>query len=255
MIQIKELNKEQISRANNNSFSGKRGDTDAHEYEVYCNRVISWGLSERETQKIINKVYEYFSKSLFLDSQHVSVAVAGASNYNAKRLDKSDRILDNSAEFCKWFNELEEQANMKPYNRIQDLARDVVWGVNGDYSTARQWKELAARDRKYFESLYEKLSESHEFKKSSTPYKIYHNILAIEPIIQEQIYKDNDLTIYKEQGKICIRFRLKPQRQLIVALKSRNFYWIAVERVWKANATDELIDWAKTIAERYDAYI
>jgi hypothetical protein len=64
-----------------------------------------------------------------------------------------------------------------------------------------------------------------------------------------------DMGAYEEQGKICISFRLKPQRQMIIALKSRNFVWVASHEVWKATATEELKAWAETISERYEQYI
>ena len=255
MIQIKELNKEQIDRANMNSFGGQRGYISAHDYEVYCQRVISWKLSERKTQKILNRVYEYFSKSLSLESQHVSVAVAGASNYNAKRLDKSDKIFSNAAEFFEWFNDLEEQATAKRYSRIAWLVKEIIWGIGGDYPVNKQWKELAARSRKDFDILYDELSKKCEFKKTSIPYKIHNNLLEIEPIEQTLIYEDEDFKVFEEQGKICIYFRMKPQRQMIVALKSRRFVWIAAHGLWKAPVTEELREWAKTIADRYEAYI
>ena len=176
-ITIKELNQEQIRQANNNSFGGKRGDITAHEYEEYCNRVVSWGLSERKTQKIIDKVHEYFVRRLSLDSQHVSVAVAGASNYNAKRLDKSDQIISASSNFVDWFTEIEEQAAKKPYSRIEWLVKSIIWGVGGDYPVNKEWKELAGRSRKDFEILYDELIKKYgEFKKTSIPYKIHHNL-------------------------------------------------------------------------------
>lgn len=255
MFEIKELNKEQIARANMNSFGGKRGDISAHEYEHYCQRVISWQLSERKTQKILNRIYDYFSKSLSLESQHVSVAVAGGSNYNAKRLDKSDKIFANSADFCEWFNDLEEQATRKGYSRISWLVRNIIWGVNGDYAVNKEWKELAGRSRKDFEILYDELSQKHEFKKTSVPYKIHHNLIEVEQIVQAPIYADGDFCAYEEQGKICIAFRLKPQRQLIVALKARHFVWVAAHEVWKAQATEESRNWVLSIPERYGQYI
>lgn len=255
-ITIKELNQEQIRTANNHSFGGKRGDITAHEYEVYCNSVISWGLSERKTQKIIDKVHEYFVRRLSLDSQHVSVAVAGASNYNAKRLDKSEQILTNSAAFVDWFKEIEEQATKKQYSRIEWLIKSIIWGVGGAYAVNNEWKELAGRSRKDFEILYEELVKKYgEFKKTSIPFKIYHNLIDVEQITQAPIYADDDFCAYEEQGKICISFRLKPQRQLIVALKSRRFVWVAAHEVWKATATEDLAAWVKTIAERYEQYI
>lgn len=255
MIEIKELSKDHIARANMNSFGGKRGDITAHEYEVYCQRVISWELSERKTQKILDRVFDYFSRSISLESQHVSVAVAGGSNYNAKRLDKSDKIFANASAFCEWFNDLEKQATKKALSRAGWLAKEIVWGVNAGYSTNKEWKELAGRDRGFFEALYNRLSEECEFKKTSIPYKIYHNLIEVEKVEQITLYADGDFTAYEEQGKISIDFRLKPQRQLIVALKSRGFAWIAAHSVWRANATDEIRSWVLTIAEKYIDYI
>lgn len=255
-ITIKELSKELINSANNHSFGGKRGDITAHEYEVYCNRVISWGLSEKKTQKIINKVYDYFARTISLEAQHISVAVAGASNYDAKRLDKSDKIFSNAVDFGYWFGDIEEQATRKSYSRIAWLVKSIIWGVSSDYSVNKEWKELAGRSRKDFEILYEELTNKFgEFKKTSVPYKIHHNLLDVEQIVQVPIYSDGDFSAYEEQGKICIGFRLRPQRQMIVALKSRGFVWVSAHELWKATATDELINWTKTIAERYEQYI
>jgi hypothetical protein len=255
-ITIKELSQEQIRQANNNSFGGKRGDITAHEYEVYCNRVVSWQLSEKKTQKIIDKVHEYFVTRLSLDAQHVSVAVAGASNYNAKRLDKSDKILDIAADFVDWFKEIEDHATKKPYSRIEWITKSIIWGVQGDYPVNKEWKELAGRSRKDFENLYAQLENKFvEFKKTSIPYKIKHNLIDVEQITQAPIYADDDFFAYEEQGKICISFRLKPQRQMIVALKSRHFVWVADHEVWKATATEELKAWVETIAERYEQHI
>ena len=254
-VKIKELSKDLIKSANNNSFGGKRGDIEEHEYKVYCDRVLSWGLSERKTQKIVDKVYDYFSRAISLGAQHVSVAVAGASNYNAQKLDKSDKILSNSADFIDWFNEIEEQATRKKPNKIEWLIKNIIWGVSGEYSVNKEWKELAGRSRKDFEILYDELSKKYEFKKTSIPYKIHNNLIEVEDITQAPIYADDDFCVYKEQGKICIDFRMKPQRQLIVALKSRHFVWVSSQELWKATATDELIEWTKTISQKYEQYI
>lgn len=255
-ITIKELSKEQINSANNHSFGGKRGDITAHEYKVYCDRVISWGLSERKTQKIIDKVYEYFARTISLESQHVSVAVAGASNYNAKKLDKSDKIFSNAMDFGYWFGEIEEQATKKPYSRIGWITKSIIWGVSSDYPVNKEWKELAGRSRKDFEILYDELTKKFgEFKKTSIPYKIHNNLIDVEQIVQVPIYSDDDFSAYEEQGKICISFRMRPQRQLIVALKARRFVWVSAHEEWKATSSEELKEWVKSIAERYEQYI
>lgn len=44
-VKIKELDKSLIHQANSNSMSGKRGDISAHEYEVYCQKVMSWNMN------------------------------------------------------------------------------------------------------------------------------------------------------------------------------------------------------------------
>lgn len=254
-IEIKQLDQRLIDSANMHSFGGKRGDIDAHEYEVYCNRVLSWGLSERKTQQLIDKVYQFFSRSLSLDAQHVSVAVAGASNYNAKRLDKTDKILKTSSEFCEWFSEMEKQATREECNRIKELQKAIGFGEFCGFQVTKEWKELAARDRAAFEKLYRLLNEKVPFKKQSTAYKLFHWMVEVEPIVTEMLYQDNDFKVYEEQSKIFITFRLMPMQQLKVALKSRHFFWNNTFRAWQATATDELRDWAKTIAEKYEQWI
>lgn len=254
-MNIKELNKEQIKTANNNSFGGTRGDTTEHTYKLYCSKVIEWKLSERKTQMILDKVYQWFSKILSLDSQHISVMVAGASNYNTK-MDKGDKILQVSAEFSEWFKEIEEQATKKPYSRIEWLVKSIIWGVGGDYSVNKEWKELAGRSREDFEILYDELIKKYgEFKKTSIPYKIKHNLIDVEQITQAPIYADDDFCVFKEQNYLFIDYRLKPQRPLIVAMKSRGFVWISSYSMWRGNATENNIEWVKTISEKYEQYI
>lgn len=255
-MEIKKLDKELIKRANNNSFGGKRGDITEHDYEIYCQRVIEWNLSEKKTQKIVDKIYRYFSRSLALEAEHISIAVAGASNYNAKKLDKSDKILSNSAEFCEWFKEIESEANQKPFNKVEWLKKEIMWSsIESSCSVTKQWRELAARSRDDFNKLYYAINKVKPFKKTSIPYKIYNDLIKIEPISQKPIYADDDFCAYEEQGKICINFRMKPQRPLIVALRSRKFVWIAAEKIWRTNSTEELVEWSKTIATAYEKYI
>ena len=254
-IVIKDLDRKLVERANNNSLNGKRGEQEEHDYQLYCKKVISWNLSERKTQKIINKIYTSFSEMLLLASQHVSAAVAGGSNYNAKKLDKSERILSTSREFVDWFKELESQATAKPYSRITYLIKNIIMCVTNDLSASKQWEELAGRSREDFNILYSELNVKYNFKKTSIQYKIYHNIVDIPEIIQTTIYSDNDFEVFKENDKLCIKFRMKPQRQLIVALKSRKFVWISSQEMWRAQATEQTEAWAKSIAEHYADYI
>ena len=45
-VKIKELDKSLIHQANSNSMSGQRGDISAHEYEVYCQKVMRWNIPD-----------------------------------------------------------------------------------------------------------------------------------------------------------------------------------------------------------------
>lgn len=108
MAEIKKLNPDLIHRANSNSFGGTRGDISEHDYEVYCNRVLEWPISEEKKQKILDKIYEKHMAILSHEASHVSVMVAGPARYNAIKLDHSDQILSLSSEFVEWFKDLEE---------------------------------------------------------------------------------------------------------------------------------------------------
>lgn len=76
-VKIKELDKSLIHQANSNSMSGKRGDISAHEYEVYCQKVMSWNIPDSRKQKIVDQIYAKWSEQLRHEAAHVSVAVAG----------------------------------------------------------------------------------------------------------------------------------------------------------------------------------
>lgn len=92
-VTVRELNRQQIQIANNNSMSGKRGDGSEHDYKVYAQKILDFQISDEKKQKLLDVLYEKWSKLLSYEAQHVSVMVAGPARYNAKRLDKSDQIL------------------------------------------------------------------------------------------------------------------------------------------------------------------
>ena len=251
---IKELDKEQIKRANDNSMSGTRGDHTNYEYNIYCNEAISWKLSDAKTQKILDKIYKYYAKYISLCAQHVSVAVAGASGYNANKLDKSEQILKNSADFIEWYNDLRKQATTKPYDRTSWLIEDITMCVTGNISVTKQWRELAARSMSDFRILFEELNAKYPFSKSSLPYKIYHGALSVEPIKIKEICSNGDYKAWSEDDYTYITFRLKVARQMVVALKSRGFIWISSREAWRSSK-EGLTEWVISIPEKYRDYI
>ena len=135
-VKIKELDKGLIHQANSNSMGGKRGDISAHEYEVYCQKVMSWNIPDSRKQKIVDQIYAKWSEQLRHEAAHVSVAVAGPARYNAKKLDHSDTILRLSSEFVEWFNGLQEQVwqgriEDKDAKEIARLVDDIKFCVCG----------------------------------------------------------------------------------------------------------------------------
>ena len=94
-----ELEENLIHRANSNSMFGTRGDLSAQSYKSYVDEILSWDIPNNNKQKILVQVHKRYSKILEYEAQHVSVLVAGPANYNSRRLDKSNQVLQKSHEF------------------------------------------------------------------------------------------------------------------------------------------------------------
>lgn len=160
-VKIKELDKSLIHQANSNSMSGKRGDISAHEYEVYCQKVMSWNIPDSRKQKIVDQIYAKWSEQLRHEAAHVSVAVAGPARYNAKKLDHSDTILRLSSEFVEWFNGLQEQVwqgriEDKDAKEIARLVDDIKFCIERPtLNPTASLCELANKDPELFMEYYE----------------------------------------------------------------------------------------------------
>ena len=161
-VKIKELDKSLIHRANSNSMGGQRGDISAHEYEVYCQKVMSWNIPDSRKQKIVDQIYTRWSEQLRHEAAHVSVAVAGPARYNAKKLDHSDTILRLSSEFVEWFNGLQEQVwqgriEDKDAKEIARLVDDIKFCIERPtLNPTTSLCELANKDPELFMEYYEK---------------------------------------------------------------------------------------------------
>lgn len=92
-VKIKELDKSLIHQANSNSMSGQRGDISAHEYEVYCQKVMSWNIPDSRKQKIVDQIYAKWSEQLRHEAAHVSVAVAGPARYNGDSAPEAEKSV------------------------------------------------------------------------------------------------------------------------------------------------------------------
>jgi hypothetical protein len=257
---IKDLNKDLIHQANYNSFNGTRGDGSEHDYKHYAETIISWPVSDDKKQKLLDALHAKFSEKLKYEAQHVSVMVAGPSKYNAKKLDKSDKILELSAEIGKWFSDLERQIadgtreNKKTERQIRLVEfADATDGLDPTAHLAG----LAMLDNAKFVELYEKLYDKYRWRKNSTIHKLYEKSKngEIKEVKKEVIFQDANLTAYKEGERAYIKFLMKPKRQLIVALKSRKWWWNSRETAWSTYLDRVDVDWIKSITSRYAAYV
>ena len=202
-ITIRPLNKDQIQRANSNSITGKRGDISAHDYEVYCNKVLSWPISDEKKESILAKIYEKWSVMLSHEAQHVSVMVAGPSGYNAKRLDHGDKILSLASDFCNWFEGLERQIEEsgREFSKRDHHLDMAKWCAEQGYDPREHLAELAPLDPEEFVKLYEEYQPNFKWRKNTTIAKLYEAAKAgtLKKITREVIFESADYKAYTER--------------------------------------------------------
>ncbi len=259
-ISIRPLDPSLVHQANMNSMGGKRGDLSVTSYEGYCERVLSWPISDEKKQKIVDQIYQKLSEQLRHEARHVSVMVAGPSGYNPKKLDHSDMILRLSAEFVEWFKDLEGQIQRPESEDIKraSLLRTIEFADSRpELDPTASLAELAMVDNAKFIELFEAMQPKYRWRKNSNIYKLY---LAskegkVKEIRPEVFFENADLTAFTEGDRAYIRFTMKPARQLIVALKSRGWWWNSGKRAWSTYLDRLDKDWVAGISERYAKYI
>ena len=260
-LEIKQLDENLIRRANSNSFNGTRGDLSAQSYKSYIDEVLSWDIPNNKKQKILEQVHKRYSKILEYEAQHVSVLVAGPANYNSRRLDKSNQVLQKSHEFYEWFDDLREQIKN---SKIDTTKRDINLIMNRiefceerGFDPREHLIELAYLDNKRFMELYEKYYPKFKWRKNSIIFKVYQSSMngEIKEIRKEVIFEDENFTAYIEGDRAYIKFPMKIQRQLIVALKSRKWWWNSNEKAWSTYLDRVDKDWIESISTRYAQYL
>lgn len=263
MAEVKKLNQEMINRANSNSFGGKRGDISEHEYNVYAEKIISWPISEAKKQNILDKLHQKWSEILKYEAQHVSVMVAGPARYNARKLDKSDRILSLSHDLLDWFKNLEEQVEHSRAKDNNDKVKRLIEMIefcrksDNPCNPTNDLAELALYDNQEFIRLYEEMYPVYKWRKNSTIAKLYQKSIAgeIKEIRKEVFFEDENFTAYTEGDRTYIRFVMRPKRQLHVALKSRGWWWNSYQSAYSTYLDRVDKEWITTISTRYAQYI
>ena len=69
------------------------------------------------------------------------------------------------------------------------------------------------------------------------------------------MFQDDNLTAFKEGDRYYITFTLRPKQQLIVALKSRKWWWNAYKKAWSTYESKFNLEWVENISTQYKAYV
>lgn len=261
MAEIRALSESLIHRANSASFGGNRGNLSKSEYTGYAEKIMGWPISEEKKQKLLDKLYEKWSAILKQEAQHVSVMVAGPAKYNSRRLDHSEQILRLSSEFCEWFRGLERQIEQgqQKNDKAEHLIRMIEFCKKPDNpcDPTSHLAELAAYDQEAFIKYYEELYPTYKWRKNSNIVKLYNYAKEgkLVQVKKEVFFEDENLTAYTEGDRVFIKFLLRPKRQLIVALKSRGYWWNSGASAWSTYPDRLDKEWVESISSRYGQYL
>ena len=72
MLNIKELDKTQLQRANSVSFNNDRGDIRDKIYKSCIEEIIKWNISEVKKQKILDRLYQKNMEILKYEASFIS---------------------------------------------------------------------------------------------------------------------------------------------------------------------------------------
>lgn len=259
-LTVKELNKDLVQQANFNSMGGTRGTQSEREYYAYANKILNWKISDEKKRNLLDKLYDKWSEMLRHEAQHVSVMVAGPARYNAKKLDHGDKILELSHNFCKWFDELERQLKQSS-NRVDDVQRLIEMAEFADSRDElrpdNDLMELAVIVPDKFLELFERYQPKYKWRKNSNLYKLYEAAKSGKLVAntRETFFEDGNLTAYRYKDRAFIKFVMRPKRQLIIALKSRGWWWNSYESAWSTYLDKVDEEWVSGISAQYEKYI
>lgn len=272
-VVIPELNRRDIESANSNSFFN-RGNISERDYKSYVARVMGWDIADSKKQQIINEIHKRWSRQLSYEAQHVPVMVAGSSNYNAKRLDKSEQILKGAHEFITWFEKIEKSVEESVRQYKDTSAKDAKCAENhfrismergwltNPTSIANALAPIAVHDPKRFIALYDEYDKKYHFRKNTTAAKIYDRIKAGSyqgaPKAQKLLETDN-LNAYRKRidagERVFMKFTTRPKPQVIYALKKRGWHWNALESAWSIPVDKYDEQFVSSIDDRYAKYL
>ena len=260
-MKVKELDKKLIEIANSHSFNGNRGDLREMSYKNDVRMIMNWDISDNKKQTILDKLYDKNMEILKYEAQFISVMVAGPARYNSKKFDKSDKILELSHNLCEWLENLKEQIDDFKKDDNRDETKEILSGIKRlmelNLDPTKDIMKLAFVNNASFIKTYEEYNKIFKWRKNSNIYKLYQNSLngEIKEIKKEIFFEDKNLTAFIEGDRAYIKFIMKPQRQLIVALKSRKWWWNSHKNAWSTYLYKLDKEWVSNISEKYAKYI
>ena len=262
MLNIKELDKTQLQRANSVSFNNDRGDIREKIYKSSVNEILEWNISEAKKQKILDRLYQKNMEILKYEASFVSVIVAGPAKYNGAKRDKeADKIMELASDFNVWFSNLEKQyKNFKKPSKEDSIKRKVT-EIMQLYKLGLDIKneliDLSNLDNKKFIELFEKFNQIYKWKKNTIIYKVYTASKngEIKEKKEEILFEDENFTAYLKNDRVFIKFIFKPQAQLKFALKKKGYWWNSREKSWSTYPSRLDMEWVKSISSKYEKYI
>lgn len=262
MLNIKELDKTQLQRANSVSFNNDRGDIREKIYKSSVNEILEWNISEAKKQKILDRLYQKNMEILKYEASFVSVIVAGPAKYNGAKRDKeADKIMELASDFNVWFSNLEKQyKNFKKPSKEDSIKRKVT-EIMQLYELGLDIKneliDLSNLDNKKFIELFEKFNQIYKWKKNTIIYKVYTASKngEIKEKKEEILFEDENFTAYLKNDRVFIKFIFKPQAQLKFALKKKGYWWNSREKSWSTYPSRLDMEWVKSISSKYEKYI
>lgn len=262
MLNIKELDKTQLQRANSVSFNNDRGDIREKIYKSSVNEILEWNISEAKKQKILDRLYQKNMEILKYEASFVSVIVAGPAKYNGAKRDKeADKIMELASDFNVWFSNLEKQyKNFKKPSKEDSIKRKVT-EIMQLYKLGLDIKneliDLSNLDNKKFIELFEKFNQIYKWKKNTIIYKVYTASKngEIKEKKEEILFEDENFTAYLKNDRVFIKFVFKPQSQLKFALKKKGYWWNSREKSWSTYPSRLDMEWVKSISSKYEKYI
>ncbi len=272
---FKKLNKDCINRANMNSHFNK-GSNIEKEYNNLCNEIIN-NFDGVLREKFLNKAYNLYSDAIVRESDFVPINVAGTGLYNSKKAEEQiNRIMQINEKICSLNkdiekttlkknqkNDIDEKTKIKFYELMKDLKNleNGCFPFKFNLTIQKYMISVFELDKSYYIQAYEYLNSFKKQRKNSTLYKLHLQALENpkdKKVLEIKKFNSYEIVIDEQKQRVFIKFYVRPKRQLIVALKSRKFFWNNTEQAWSTyldKYKNNFEEWSYTLEEKYRDYI